>query len=356
MNTFRSIDELVKMFEREKVLLKEMFYKRKQLSFRYDYALELTEYKEERIRFLIEYGVLRESGDFLEMEDLYLKFFEEVLQINEEINVSFVQDYLNHLNDNIDYFLKENNEQRKYAYQREVRRCLKNIALATVRNVMDLKRNLDVTYKTEPNYQVKLAKLKKLDEKRRNIALLITRSEEVIDSQQPTFFRVAMDVQMRAVVSDVKLQLNDSYHNLIEIEKQIIHYLNLIAYQNRIFEKVRRLKYLRDQFLLEENTDIRRVIGEKNPVWMEPQPNYRIKLSLSNLHTSEVALELIRKVMSRRKQDSRGPRNVAGAIPESYLSQAGEVMDRVNLQEVFNAFAASGTHLFRFVMNTCWRN
>lgn len=28
MNTFRSIDELVKMFEREKVLLKEMFYKR----------------------------------------------------------------------------------------------------------------------------------------------------------------------------------------------------------------------------------------------------------------------------------------------------------------------------------------
>lgn len=246
MNTFRSIDELVKMFEREKVLLKEMFYKRKQLSFRYDYALELTEYKEERIRFLIEYGVLRESGDFLEMEDLYLKFFEEVLQINEEINVSFVQDYLNHLNDNIDYFLKENNEQRKYTYQREVRRCLKNIALTTVRNVMDLKRNLDVTYKTEPSYQVKLAKLKKLDEKRRNIALLITRSEEVIDSQQPTFFRVAMDVQMRAVVSDVKLQLNDSYHNLIEIEKQIIHYLNLIAYQNRIFEKVRRLKYMRD--------------------------------------------------------------------------------------------------------------
>ena len=152
-------------------------------------------------------------------------------------------------------------------------------------------------------------------------------------------------------MSDVKLQLNDSYHNLIEIEKQIIHYLNLIAYQNRIFEKVRRLKYLRDQFLLEENTDIRRVIGEKNPVWMEPQPNYRIKLSLSNLHTSEVALELIRKVMSRRKKDVRGPRNVAGAIPESYLSQAGEVMDRVNLQEVFNAFAASGTHLFRFVMN-----
>ena len=230
MNTFRSIDELIKTLDREKMLLKEMFSKRKSPSFRYDYALELTEYKEERIKYLIDYGVIRDSGNFLEMEDIYLKFFEEVLQVNEEINVSFVQEYLDHLNDDIEYYLKENNEQRKYAYQREVKRCLKNIALTTVRNVMDLKRNVDNTYKNEPNYQIKLAKLKKLDEKRQNIALLITRSEDLIDNQQPTFFRVAMDVQMRTVVSDVKLQLNDSFHNLIEIEKEIIHYLNLIAY------------------------------------------------------------------------------------------------------------------------------
>ena len=53
MSTFRSIEELVKSLDREKELLKEMFAKRKSLSFRYDYALEMTEYKEERIRYLI---------------------------------------------------------------------------------------------------------------------------------------------------------------------------------------------------------------------------------------------------------------------------------------------------------------
>lgn len=94
MSTFRSIEELVKSLDREKELLKEMFAKRKSLSFRYDYALEMTEYKEERIRYLIDYGVIRDTGDFLEMEDIYLKFFEDVLEVNEEINVSFVQDYL----------------------------------------------------------------------------------------------------------------------------------------------------------------------------------------------------------------------------------------------------------------------
>ena len=351
MNTFRSIDELIKTLDREKMLLKEMFSKRKSPSFRYDYALELTEYKEERIKYLIDYGVIRDSGNFLEMEDIYLKFFEEVLQVNEEVNVSFVQEYLDCLNDDIEYYLKENNEQRKYAYQREVKRCLKNIALTTVRNVMDLKRNVDNTYKNEPNYQIKLAKLKKLDEKRQNIALLITRSEDLIDNQQPTFFRVAMDVQMRTVVSDVKLQLNDSFHNLIEIEKEIIHYLNLIAYQNKIFEKVRKLKYLRDQFLLEANTDIKRVLVNRNPVWMEPMANYRIKLSINELRNSAEAATLIRKVATQRKDKARGLQNVAEAIPQEYLSEAGELFDAVNLQEVFNAFSASGTHLFRFVMD-----
>ena len=116
MGTFRSIDELIRALDREKVLLKEMFQKRQSLQFRYDYALELTEYKEERIRFLIENGVIRDTGDCLEMEDVYQKFFEDVLEVNEEINVSAAHDYINVLNENIDYYLNENNEARKYKY------------------------------------------------------------------------------------------------------------------------------------------------------------------------------------------------------------------------------------------------
>mgnify|MGYP007085801509 FL=1 len=355
MSTFRSIEELVKSLDREKELLKEMFAKRKSLSFRYDYALEMTDYKEERIRYLIDYGVIRDTGDFLEMEDIYLKFFEDILEVNEEINVSYVQDYLVRLNENIDYYLKENNEKRKYNYQREVKRCLKNIALTTVRNVLDLKRNMDNTYKNEPNYQIKKAKLTRLSEKLRNISLLITKCEELIDHQQPVFFRIAMDVQMQDVVSDVKLQLNDSYHNLLEIHRQIVHYLNLIDYQNRIFEKIRKLKYLKDQFLLEENTNIRQVLSGRNPVWMEPQINYRIKLSVDALRTSDEAFQIIRKLAARQKIRKNTLKNLAAPIPEGYLDGQSEVVDMVNLQEVYNAFEASGAHLFYFVMNYRFR-
>lgn len=91
-----------------------------------------------------------------------------------------------------------------------MRRTLKNIALTTVRNVIDLKRNLDSTYKNEPNYQIKKVKLQRLGEKLKNIIQLINKCENAIDKDQLLFFRKAMDAQMRASVSDVKLQLIDS--------------------------------------------------------------------------------------------------------------------------------------------------
>lgn len=355
MNTYRSIEELVRTLDREKVLLKEIFSKRKSLSFRYDYALELMEYKDDRIRHLIEYGIIKDSGDFIEMEDIYLKFFEEVLDVNEEINTLFVQEYIDRLNVNIEYYLKENSELRKDKYHREVMRCLKNIALTTMRNVVDLKRNLDITYKTEPNYQIKKAKLQRLDEKRNNISLLIRKSEELIDSQQKTFFQVAMDVQMKNIVTDVKLQLNNSYHNLIELEKQVIHYLNIIDYHNRILEKVRKLKYLKDQFLLDENSNIREIVAALNPVWIEPQSSYRIKLSIENLGASDDALSIICRVIKRNKKTIIDIGNLAKPIPTGFLDDQSQLIQEVNLQVILDAFLACKTHLFEFVMNYNYR-
>lgn len=183
-----------------------------------------------------------------------------------------------------------------------MRRCLKTIALATVRNVLDLKRNMDNTYKNEPNYEIKKTKLQRLSEKLKNISQLITESERMIDTGQPVFFSMAMDVQMKIVVNDVRLQLNESYHNLLEIERQIIQYLNMIDYQNRIFEKVKKLKYLKDQFRWEEATDVRQVIAARNAVWMEPQPKYYIKLSIDNLRTSDEALQCISLLSEKLKR------------------------------------------------------
>ena len=60
LSHFRSIEELVKMLDREKVLFRDMFERRKSLAYRKEFALEVVDYKRERIQYLIDHGVIHE--------------------------------------------------------------------------------------------------------------------------------------------------------------------------------------------------------------------------------------------------------------------------------------------------------
>lgn len=347
---FRSLDELILALSREKALLKEMFAKRKALSFRRELALELVENRPERLQHLINYGIVRDNGTFLDLEETYLRFFEEVLKVNEEINVESVRTNIEHLNETIEYYLQETNENQKYGYSREVCRSLNNIANNTKRNVIDLKRNVDNTYKNEPNYQIKKSKLKHLDEKRDGIRLMIREAEKVLD-EQSAFFKVAMDYDMRNVVDSLRSDLNESSHNLIEIEKQIIEYLNLIDRQSEVLKKIKKIKYLRDQQILETNTDVRSRLNEWNPVWMEPEARSGIKISLDFLRNTDAGLDILREVRSRKNRAVKIlPKMAEPLSPEDLNAQSFE-LQVVNQTEMKNAFVASSQDLFQFVMN-----
>ena len=351
LSHFNSLDELTRALDRERKLLQGLFQDRKRLSFRYDLARELAMKKDESIEFLRRFGVIRENGDFVELEDVYLRFFEEVLEVNEEINVASVKESIGSLNAAIDYFLSENTPNRKYGYLRDVKRILRNIALTSLRNVIDLKRNIDNTYKNEPTFAIKKKKLVHLDEKRKDIAALVIECERVIDEKQSTFFLVAMDVQLMEIVTDVKLQLREVYHNLLELDRQIINYLNLIEYQNRLFEKVQKLKYMRDQMLLDTNTDIKAKLATHNPVWMEPRPRYKLKVSLSMLRNSDEGLKILQDVARGKSNDRLRKGKLADPLTAEELKEIQQVLQTVDIAEVKNAFMASGDNLFHFIMN-----
>ena len=337
---FHSLEELIRALDRERKLLYALFQDRKRLSFRYNLAKELATKKDESLEFLRRFGIIHENGDFVELEDVYLKFFEEVLEVNEEINVASVKESIGSLNAAIDYYQSEKNATRKWGYLKDVKRILRNIALTTLRNVIDLKRNIDNTYKNEPTFVVKKKKLVHLDEKRKDIAALINECEKVIDEKQATFFLMAMDVELKEV-----------YHNLLELDRQIINYLNLIEYQNRLFEKVQKLKYLRDQMLLETNTDIKAKMDARNPVWMEPRPRYTLKVSLSMLRTTDTGLKILQDVAKGKSNDRLRKGNLAEPLTKEELTEQQKVLQTVDVREVKTAFMASGDNLFHFVMN-----
>lgn len=344
---FRTIEELVKMLDREKLLFRDMFEKRKSLSYRMDFAMEIVDYKKERIQYLIDHGVIHENGDFLEMEDVYVQFFEDVLDMNEEISVSSVREYIGSLQENINYCLEETNEHRKFMYQGNVRKILRRIGLRTLKNVVDLKRNVDVAYKQEPNYKIKKTRLKNLDEKRKGIKVLMQECEKMIDSQI-VFFRMATHPEMQRTCMDVRNDFTEADHNLLEIEHQIIDYINQIEIQSALFKKIRRLKYLKDQLTWREDTNIVRMLEDDNPLWMEKRPYNRIFLSLDMLRSNEEAYALIRKVAGKNRIRTLS-RTEAEPLDAEFLSANTELMASINLTEMWNAFKAQGNHLFAFI-------
>lgn len=349
LSHFRTIEELVKMLDREKVLFRDMFERRKSLSYRTDFALEIVDYKRERVQYLIDHGVIHENGDFLEMEDVYVQFFEEVLDMNEEISVASVREHINALKENIGYYLEETNEHRKTQYHGNVRKMLRRIGLRTLKNVIDLKRNVDVAYKQEPNYKIKKSRLENLDEKRKGIKQLIAECEKMMD-EEIVFFKIASDPEMQRTTMDVRNDFTEADHNLLEIEHQIIDYINQIEQQSLLLKKIRRVKYLKDQLTWREDTNIVRTLDDVNPLWMEKRPYNRFFLSVDMLRSSEEAYALIRRIAG--KNDVRRlARTEAEPLDQEFLNDNIEEVSSVNTTELWNAFKAQGQNLFAFIKN-----
>jgi hypothetical protein len=351
MNTFSSIKELLSALNREEKLLTEMFKKRKKTDYKYEYALELVENNDNKIHYLIDRSVLRQNGNNLEIDDFYLQFFEQVLDANEEINTSYINENIEKVKQNIDYYFNEHNEQRKYEYLRIIKYTLRKIGIITLRNVVDLKRNIDNTFKSEPTYKNKRAKLINLDSKRKDITKLIEQTGYLISEEDITFFKIATDEELNRIIVQLKIQLSKCTHNLIEIERQVIDFLNQIQQQSGVIEKLRQIKYLKDQFVLETATDIKQVLSTKNQVIFESKPIYPLKLSFKFLQTDENAFDSIKKIAKGLKLGAKLKQPVADKISDQYLETQIEEEIIINLEEVKNSFVASSYNLFDFVMN-----
>ena len=350
METFRDLRELIRWLRLGQTLLADMFSKRKTISVRYDDAVETLDGNEQTLQYLIRHGVIIQNAESLELDDAYHKFFENVLDINEDINVASVEQYVKTLKLNIDSWLATDSDKRKAQFMREIRHTFRNINWVTRKNVIDLKRNIDFTFKQEPDFKIKKLRLSDFDEKRQQIVSLIRETDKIIE-QQTIFFKTAMDVDLMMTVNEVRMGLRETTHGLIAIGAQIIDYLNRIDYQSRIVRKIWQLKYMRDQQMLADSTDIVGVLENINDVWMEPQNRYRTFVSLDFLRNEDAAIDILQHVRRRMSKKTIIRSRLAGKINDNYLQAATDPQHIFNHQELINSFLAQSVDLFTFIWN-----
>ena len=351
MKTFNNIKELVSTLKREEKLLSEMFTKRKSLNYKMNYAIEMAFNGEDSINSLLQLSVIRENGGFLEIDDQFLEFFEQILDVNEEINLSYINENIKSIKENINYYLNETNENRKYAYLKFIKKTFRKMGIITLRSVVDLRRNIENTFKNESNYKNKQLKLEHLDEKRTIVKDLITQTLSLINNEEHTFFNDATDEELNRIIKELKYSLSECTHNLIEIEKQIIDYLNQIKHQGKFIEKLRKLKYLKDQFRIESETDLKQILSQKYQVIFEKRVSEPINLSIDYLRDDEIAFSVIKKVAKRNLDKLNYTPLIAENISDEYLENSIEKEVMINLEEVRNRFVATSDNLFNFILN-----
>jgi hypothetical protein len=350
MNHFNSIRELLNTLNRGGKLITEMFEKRKSAAYRYEHAVELLDNDEDIIKLLLNKNIITQNASYLELDTQFLNFFEDILEVNEEINTSYINENIQQAKEHATYYLQSNTDGERFKYLRNVKSILQKIGRSTIRNIIDLNRNIDNAFKTETNYKVKLTKLENYKQKLEAIQKLIEQTECLLNEGEITFFKIATDEGLKEIRNQLSLDLMESRHNLIEIRQQIIEYINQIKYQNKFIEKLKQLKYLRDQFEIKHKTNICELLSKNNALVFEPKPLYRLKLSIENLQQDEV-YSLIKKVRSRYQSTINPVKKMADRLTVQERELEDEEEIHIDLFKVHNDFKRSGRHLFQFLMN-----
>lgn len=337
MYIFRSIHEIINTIAAARGLLTEMFEKRKTLSFRYSDALALLKDDENRLKLLIEKEVIRQNGNFVELDARFLDFFELLLEANEEINTAIIDENIAFLHELMDYYEKEQITSRKESYVRNIKITFQKIARTTIRNIMNLQSSIDNAFKHEPTYQIKIAKLENLDKKRIHIQQLIDTTENLILHEERRFFQQATDEELNRILLELRSELQLSAHSLIRAQQDIINYLNQIKSQVILVEKIRKVKYLQDQFELRSRSNLSEVLEREHSVLVEGSVPSSFKLSLPYLSTDEarpVILKVLRNLQYREIIRS----NEAGAFSEEDMESQAMYQEVIDLEETLSDY------------------
>lgn len=337
MYIFRSIHEIIQTVNASRTLLAELFEQRKAEGIRYSEALTLLKDDENRLRLLIEKEVVRQNGNRVEMDARFLDFFELLLEANEEISTATIEENIGYLKELMDYYLKEQIAARKQSYVRNVKITFQKIARTTLRNIIRLQNNIEGAFKHEPTYRIKIAKLEHLDQKRLNIQRLIDETEHFILHEEREFFRQAADEELTRIVLELRRELQLAAHSLIRAQQDIINYLNQIKHQVILVEKIRKVKYLQDQFELRTRSNLAEVVEREHALLMEGTSPASFKLSVNYLQTDEarpVILKVLRNLQFREAVRS----NEAGAFSEEDLERPAMVHPSIDLEETLGNY------------------
>lgn len=343
MPKYEKIEELLSELYQNRKLFSSLF-ERRMAEVAEEAVLELIDASSEKLERLAGYGLLVRTPGHVKLSDQLEDFFSEYMEVDETVHVLYIQENLSEIRKLKDYWLKDRQER----YLLKIRKHLRGIIRITALNVKTLRNNMEETYTTEGNFEVKRQKLEDVRGQRDALEGAIRAVEHMLEDD--IFFRSASDEEMLQIVHLLKIMLHESRHNLLEIQHKVISYLNHIELRAAVVDKVLQLKMLKDRHYLQQQSNFRELAAGSEDLPLAGSEPLRSRLSLPDMREEEAMQELVLKVRTRLKHRAMLARNVAGEMPDSALAVEESIESSINLFALKNIFLKRNGDLFSFVM------
>lgn len=347
MPRFQSIEQLLLELNKYRNLLSGMFEKR-YVPFTEEDILPLVDEDPEKLERLLNFGILEKEQHIYSLDTRLREFFEEFLEINDEVHVLYIQEYLEKIKNLQNYYLKETNERRKHQHSQKIKHFLRRINRVTLSNVKTLRTKTEDAYKAETNFEVKKDTLQDLRKQRDELEGVLKAVEKRLNDE--LFFRNAADEEFLYIIHLSKINIQNARHNLLEIQQQIIDYLNRVEHRSAVINKILRLKDIKDKMQLKELTNFEKKAKELPGLPAEKKEQFKTRLPLRLVNEDDQIYELIKKVTAQKKRKHLETINTAQPLLDEELQEDFKNAQSYNLEKLFKIFQSKDQDLFNFLM------
>jgi len=340
-----TVKHLLRMLSSESALLDLLFSRRDDIV-SYSQAQGLA--KEGSIERLAESGLLVLDGSEVALDEDLRTFFETALDSGGEIEIGNIGELLDEIGSKITLCNKAASYAQQQKYIKRIERILKKIPQMISKSLVKLHQHIHVTYKSADAYEVKRVELHYYKEKLELLITIDTRIETTLN-QEAAFFRNRVPQSTTNLYYDLKSHLNQMRISLVDLQRQVVDYINRVSPDVGFFKHVTRLKQLKNAYEIREYTNIvERAKEEVTPLALLPKLMFSSQLEREYAFSVDFA-EYVERWYRKRDLPLPG-RGRAAAIDDAYLGEERVEEYVVDTEALHREFEASGTDLFGFVM------
>ncbi len=340
-----TVKRLLKILSSERVLLEMLFIKR-------DGIVSISQVKkftkEGALEKLIESSLITSDNSVIELDEDLRTFFESILDSSDEIEIGNIGELLDEISSKVALYHQMNSTEIRTRYIRRIDRILKKIPLMISKSLIKLHQHIHLTYKSADAYEVKKMELQYYKEKLELLIAIDTRIESTL-TLEAGFFKNVVPPLTSNLYFDLKLHLTQMRISLVDLQRQVVDYINKVSPDVSFFKHVTRLKELKNRYEIREYTSIDQQVRErKTPLALTP------KVMFTTLLEKEYASSIeFSDFVERWFQKQNVPlqlREKAEAIENAYLDESSVEEYVVDTQRLHHEFSENSQDLFTFVM------